>query len=387
MNPLVDIEFVFTNGKYSDKKNTPKISKYLNFSFRRIRSDDNKIIELIVTVRDVTRSILLAKQLKEEEARRERLLQLMLGILDVEPDMLNEFSESAQRELAFIDQIMNHEKIEDYQALLVKVHRAMHLIKGNAKLLNIDYFAQAAHQFEDLISEVQKKTKITHEDIEPLRAKLRELETGIEEMEKIIEKMGQVLTHKGGKKRTDARSLLLSLENLIKSFSSDLGKKIKFDYKKFQSKIIPSRYHLLVKEVLIQLIRNSISHGIEFPEERKRLKKPQYGKIEISTFKRNGSIGFRLRDDGRGIQIKKLKEKALQSGRWDKEEIEKWDDNKIAELIFASGISTAERVDMIAGRGVGMDGVIHRLKEYRGEIQVHFTEGQYCEFEVILPVI
>jgi ligand-binding sensor domain-containing protein/HPt (histidine-containing phosphotransfer) domain-containing protein len=387
LNPLVDLEFIFSRENRSGNENDPKISKYLNFSFKRIRSDENKIIELIVTVRDVTRSILLAKQLKEEEARRERLLQLMLGILDVEPEMLIEFSESAQRELAFIDQIMNHEKIEDYQALLVKVHRAMHLIKGNAKLLNIDYFAQAAHQFEDLISEVQKKRKITPKDIEPLRVKLRELETGIEEMEKIIEKMGQVLTHKGGKKKTDARSLLLSLENLIKSFSSDLGKKIKFNYKKFKSQIIPSRYHLLVKEVLIQLIRNSISHGIEFPEERKRLKKPQYGKIEISTFKKNGSIGFRLRDDGRGIQIKKLKEKALQSGKWDKEEIEKWDDNKIAELIFTSGISTAERVDMIAGRGVGMDGVIHRLKEYRGEIQVSFTEGQYCEFEVILPAV
>jgi ligand-binding sensor domain-containing protein/HPt (histidine-containing phosphotransfer) domain-containing protein len=380
LNPLIELEFIL-------EENGSRSSKYLTFEFSRIKPDKSKKSELIVTVRDITRQVLLSKKLKEEEARREKLLQLILGILDVEPEMLNDFRESAKRELEFINKIMNHSKIEDYHDLLVKVFRAIHLIKGNAKLLNIDYFAQAAHQFEDLISEVQNKTKIAHKDIEPLRVKLRELETGIEEMEKIIEKIGQVLTHKVGKKRSDARSLLLSLENLIKSFSSDLGKKIKFDYKKFQSQIIPTRYHLLVKEVLIQLIRNSISHGIEFPEERKRLKKPQYGKIEISTFKKNGSIGFRLRDDGRGIQVKKLKEKALQSGRWDKEEIEKWDDNKIAELIFTSGISTAERVDMIAGRGVGMDGVIHRLKEYSGEIQVHFTEGQYCEFEVILPVI
>jgi ligand-binding sensor domain-containing protein/signal transduction histidine kinase len=385
LNPLVDLEFTFSKGNYLKKGDNSKISKYLNFSFKRIKSDGNKIAELIVTVRDVTRSILLAKQLKEEEARRERLLQLMLGILDVDPEMLNEFSESAQRELAFIDKIINHSEIEDYQALLVKVFRATHLIKGNAKLLNIDYFAQAAHQFEDMISEVQKKTHITDRDIDPLREKVRELETGIEEMERIIERMGQIHTQKGLKKGIDTGTLLQSLENLINSFSSDLGKKIKFNYKKFNGHIIPVKYHLLVKEVLIQLIRNAISHGIEFPEERKRLKKPQYGKIEISTFKKNGSIGFRLRDDGRGIQIKKLKEKALQSGKWDKEEIEKWDDNKTAELIFASGISTAEQVDMIAGRGVGMDGVIHRLKEYRGEIQVHFTEGQYCEFEIILP--
>jgi two-component system chemotaxis sensor kinase CheA len=97
--------------------------------------------------------------------------------------------------------------------------------------------------------------------------------------------------------------------------------------------------------------------------------------------------GIRLRDNGRGIQLNKLREKALHSGRWDKEEIERWDNNKTAELIFTSGISTADNLDMTAGRGVGMDGVKHRIMEHHGEIRVHFAAGQYCEFEVTLPAI
>ncbi len=383
LNPLTDIEFTFPK----EKDNNSVVKKYLNFNFKRIIADDHEIVELIVTVRDVTSQVLISKELEKEEARREKLLQLMLSILDVEPDMLNDFSESAQRELEFINKIMNHDTIDNYHKLLKKVFRSMHLIKGNAKLLNIDYFAQTAHQFEDMISGIQKKSKIAEEDINPLREKLRELQTGIDEMEKIIEKIGKVLTHKGRKIKADSRSLLKSLENLIDDFSNDINKKIKFDYKNFKTNLIPAKYHLLIKEALIQLVRNSISHGIETPEERKKLKKPQYGIIEVSTFRTNGIVGIRLRDDGRGIQTEKLKEKALQSGKWKADEINNWDDEQLAKLIFLSGITTADKIDMVAGRGVGMDGVKHRIQEHKGDIHVYFSKGKYCEFEINLPAV
>ena len=386
LNPLSDIEFKF-NKKYSQAEGNGKEEvKYLNFNFERISSAKNKITNLIVTVRDVTRQVLLAKQLKEEEARRERLLQLIVNILEVEPVMLNEFNESTQRELAFIDQIINQHKPETYHEMLIKAHRAMHLIKGNAKLLNIDYFADKAHAFEDLIVEVQKNKIITGQQLMPLKEKLIEMESGLEEIERVIERMGKIHNQKDSRKGIDTNILLQSLENLINSYSKDLGKKIKFDYNKFEGRIIPEKYFLLVKEVLVQLIRNSIAHGIEYPEERKSLRKPQYGYIEISTFKKNSHIGFRLRDDGKGIQLEKLKEKALQSGRWLAEEIESWDNQQVAQLIFESGISTSDRVDMISGRGMGMDGIKQRINEHHGNIQVSFAEGQFCEFQIILPL-
>ncbi|MBN1409066.1 MAG: hypothetical protein JW956_14800 [Calditrichaceae bacterium] len=379
LNPLVDLKFTFR-----DKGLVT--TKYLNFTFRRIKSKKSKKIDLIVTVRDVTQQIMLAQQLKEEEARREKLLQLMLSILDVEPKMLSDFTESANRELTFIDDIMNHAEIDDYNHLLVKVQRSIHLVKGNAKLLNIDFFAEQAHKFEDHVSDLLKSSdEINDNSIQPLRKRLAEIQTGMTEMESIIEKIGKVLSHKDKTKRTDAGMLLHSLENLINSFSSDLGKKIKFDYKNFKRDMIPERYHLLIKEVLIQLIRNSISHGIETPEERLKLKKPEFGVIEISTFKQNGTVGLKFRDDGRGLQIEKLKQRAINSGKWTAEEVEKWDRQHLAELIFASGITTSDTVDMVSGRGVGMDGVKHRLSEYKGKINVHFDPDKYCEFEILLP--
>ncbi|MBN2424544.1 MAG: Hpt domain-containing protein [Calditrichaceae bacterium] len=379
LNPLIDLKFVFNDSENKDKK-------YLNFKFKRIGKKTDNHTELVVTVRDVTRQVQLAMRLKEEEERREKLLQLMLSILDVEPQMLTDFSESANRELEFLDTIINQSEVVDYDNFLEKVHRSVHLIKGNAKLLNIDYFATQAHQFEDIVSEFQKrKEKITAKDIDTLRKRLKEMQTGMDEMERIIEKIGKVLANKGKAKKSDAKLMLQSLENLINSFSSDLGKKIKFDYKNFKSRMIPARYNLLVKEILIQLVRNSISHGIEHPNVRLKLNKPQQGRIEISTFKKDGTIGFRLRDDGSGIKIEKLREMALKTGKWTAEEINGWTDQQVADLIFVSGITTSERVDMVAGRGVGLDGVKHRLREHKGEIYVHFDRNKFCEFEVLLP--
>ena len=349
-------------------------------------SGKQKRVELIVTVRDVTQQVLLANKLREEENRREKLLQLMLSILDVEPQMLNDFRDSTNRELSFIDEIMNQSKIDDYQELLKKIFRSAHLIKGNAKLLNIDYFADQTHMLEDIISEIQEKSEIADDDIQPLRDKLKELQSGMEEMQKIIERIGQVLSH-GSKKKSDAKLLLTSLENLINSFSSDLGKKIKFSYKNFKNSIIPVRYHLLVKEILIQLVRNSISHGIEEPDERLRLKKPKTGIIELSTHKHNGTICVRLKDDGRGLQINKLKQRAKESGKWSDHEINSWSDQQAAKIIFESGISTSENVNMVAGRGVGMDSVRHRIEEYDGKININFAENKFCEFEIILPQV
>ena len=160
------------------------------------------------------------KKLQQEEVRREKLLQLILGILDVDPEMLEDFTESAHRELNFINKIINDKKIEDYNNLLTKIFRSMHLIKGNAKLLKIDYFAEKAHSFEEKITKLQKKNQIIDNDVIPLREELFELHSSIEEMERIIERMGQLHTKRGSNKNFNAKTLLKSLENLIKSFSS-----------------------------------------------------------------------------------------------------------------------------------------------------------------------
>jgi two-component system, chemotaxis family, sensor kinase CheA len=137
---------------------------------------------------------------------------------------------------------------------------------------------------------------------------------------------------------------------------------------------------------LVQFISNSIAHGIEEGKERKEKKKSPTGVIQISTFKNDREFGIILRDDGRGLQLKKLKERAKALGKWDEKEVDSWSENEIIDSIFVSGISTSEEVTMVSGRGVGLDMVKNKLDTQNGTVTIDFKENEYCQFVVKFPI-
>jgi two-component system chemotaxis sensor kinase CheA len=116
------------------------------------------------------------------------------------------------------------------------------------------------------------------------------------------------------------------------------------------------------------------------------LKKAECGTIKIKTGLDKDNFTFSLRDDGCGIQIGKLRTHLLDSKKATKQELAGWDDQQIAESIFLSGVSTAQKVDMVSGRGVGMDLVKERIGKHNGRIELDYQEGRYCEFTVSLPL-
>ena len=118
---------------------------------------------------------------------------------------------------------------------------------------------------------------------------------------------------------------------------------------------------------------------------RKKAGKPQKGTIEVTTFKTDECCGFRFRDDGRGLQLKRLKDAASRSSKWKKAEIESWDDKQLQSLIFQTGITTTSQADMLAGRGIGMDIIQQMVREQGGSIDVDSEEGRYTEFLITFP--
>ena len=110
------------------------------------------------------------------------------------------------------------------------------------------------------------------------------------------------------------------------------------------------------------------------------------GCIEIALDVSENEFSFKLTDDGRGIQVDKLRKKALESGIWNKKEIEKWNDKEVAETIFYTGISTLDKANLVAGRGIGMDSVKEKVVNAGGEILINFEPGKFCEFEIMVPI-
>lgn len=142
-----------------------------------------------------------------------------------------------------------------------------------------------------------------------------------------------------------------------------------------------------IGDPLLHMIRNSIDHGMESPEERKRAWKPETGTIRISSGY-DGSVAYiDVSDDGGGIHIDKVKEKALQKKLYDKETLDAMPPNEILNLIFRPGFSTSSFITDISGRGVGMDVVKDTIVgQLKGSVHVQTEAGKGTTFHIKLPL-
>ncbi len=142
----------------------------------------------------------------------------------------------------------------------------------------------------------------------------------------------------------------------------------------------------LIADPLVHLIRNSVDHGLESEEDRKKSGKDPIGNIWLRAAHRGNSVVIEVEDDGRGIDPEKMKSKALEKKLITNEEAMNMDDQDAVDLIFAPGFSTAEKVTDISGRGVGMDVVKNNIKNLKGNVVVSSKLGKGSKFFITLPL-
>jgi glucokinase len=381
LNPLANIALYFR-----DSTQLITSTKFAAFKFKRVIVND-EVVGLIVTVNDISEQVQLAKRLEETQAQSKRQMEWLLNLLHVEPALIQEFIESSQNEINEINRTLKIGASKDrYHDILDKIYRSVHLVKGNASLLDLTLFANIAHQCEDQIKELKQSQQLSSKDFIALNMKISEMQSSIVEVKSLIEKISNIQDHFRPKRSYESEKLLKSLNNFIKNLSKDLNKRIKFIYKNFDGMSVPHKYRFLIKDLLVQFARNSVYHGIEDIDERTNLNKDKTATIELSSNLNNGYFEFIFKDDGRGLQLEKLKQKALDLGKWSKNEIDAWDERRLQELIFEPGISTKENADLVAGRGMGMNIIHDKICKYKGVININTTQGKYCEFIVKLPL-
>jgi len=135
---------------------------------------------------------------------------------------------------------------------------------------------------------------------------------------------------------------------------------------------------------LVHMIRNSVDHGLETPEERIKLGKPEKGLIQLKAYHRGGNIVIEITDDGRGLDKNKILQKAIKNGVIQSEE--GLSDQEIYKFIFLPGLSTAEKVTDVSGRGVGMDVVRQAIEKLRGKIEIESSVGAGTTFITRFPL-
>ncbi len=141
-----------------------------------------------------------------------------------------------------------------------------------------------------------------------------------------------------------------------------------------------------IGDPLIHLIRNAIDHGIESPSERIKKGKPSRGKISIKVWREKGHVIIEIADDGKGIDSKKIVEKAIEKGLITKEEVLKIEASQILEILTTPGFSTKEKVTEVSGRGVGLDVVKNKLDALGGRLDLETQPDKGSRFILTLPL-
>jgi two-component system chemotaxis sensor kinase CheA len=172
---------------------------------------------------------------------------------------------------------------------------------------------------------------------------------------------------------------------LIRDLSMELGKKI--ELKMIGADTDLDRQLLeVIKDPLTHMVRNSCDHGLETPDVRRAAGKPETGTVTLSAYHEGGHIIIEIADDGRGINIERVKQKALENGLATEAELAAMTEKQIAQYIFAAGFSTAEKVTSVSGRGVGMDVVRTNIQKIGGTIDLDSSWGKGSTVAIKIPL-
>ena len=172
---------------------------------------------------------------------------------------------------------------------------------------------------------------------------------------------------------------------MVRDLSKDLGKNINLIMSGEETEVDRT----VIDEIgdpLVHLLRNSADHGIESPEERVKKGKDKDGTINLIAYQDGNTVVIEVTDDGAGINTEKVKQKAVDRGILTQEQADELDVNKAAELIFAAGFSTADKISNVSGRGVGLDVVKTKIESLSGTVEVNTEKDKGSSFIIRLPL-
>lgn len=359
---------------------------------------DGVIDKIMVTVRDVT----AIKQIQHEAEEQKKELNIIGQILKASPDKFSSFYANAkglvQKNMALIQSA-----VDKGSDLVAELFVNMHTIKGNARTYNFTLITDPVHEAENIYDRLRK------EDDYPWQPE--QLLSDVEKVSQALDKYAQVKDEKLSfgtdtlsvnpeqllvpratltrliqsiealpapnsavlnlVHALDAKPLDAALGELMASLPS-IARQIDKEVPQIQIEatdmLIRNEYCTLVNDVFTHLLRNALDHGIEPAAERLAAGKTAQGNINIHAQWVAEGAKLIIRDDGRGLNIERIRAKALEAGLL--HGVDTTCVQKIADCVFSSGVSTAEKVTAISGRGVGMDAVRQFLLQQGGAIEL-----------------
>jgi two-component system chemotaxis sensor kinase CheA len=212
----------------------------------------------------------------------------------------------------------------------------------------------------------------------------------VDELEKLIERIDELERNTRELQEHTMRIRMLPIDSvfqrlprLVRDLGRSLGKEVELKLVGNQTEVDKTVLEKIT-DPLTHLIRNALDHGIELPEERKRLGKPELGTVEIKAFQEGGTVIIQISDDGKGLDPETLRSTGIERGLIEADQ--ELSDSELQNLIFAPGFSTAGSVSDVSGRGVGMDVVNRNIKDLGGVVELFSEIDRGSTIRIKLPL-
>lgn len=247
----------------------------------------------------------------------------------------------------------------------------------NSILQNYDKLLMRQIKLKKELSELKKKAPKDNQNFQ----EFREIIENVEVLEnQSVEIQKQIISLR----MLPFDMILQPIKRSIFQEALKMGKNIDFDIPNSEITIDKTILENL-PPIIMHLARNALDHGIEGALEREKIGKPAKGKVSITVEQVSSRIFVTIKDDGRGIDYEKIRQKALQNFPERAKEIQNADEDSLLQFIFMSGFSTKEQVTALSGRGIGLDVVRTEMEKLKGKIRVESKKNQGCTFELSLP--
>jgi two-component sensor histidine kinase/HPt (histidine-containing phosphotransfer) domain-containing protein len=378
LNPLkkVSVQIQDGTGKF--------VNKYLRFSFSRI-SDEKGVNKILTAVNDVSEEIRLGIELERATKKNEKQVELLTTLMNSDTDMLPLFIKSTNEKYETINQLLKTPSAGffSYKEKVTRIMALIHSVKGESAALSLGVIAEMCHEFESKLIELRDSDDLSGNDFLSLAIKLDQLLTYNNLINDLYEKLFSSKGESQEKSFRNAGSDWSHLHYLTQDVARRQNKNVSLITAGLDSPIIDPALTIHLNTISVQLIRNSIVHGIEPENQRAESNKHVVGKISIALSRGiDGGYLYLYKDDGVGIDIKTVLSRAIKSGVITAEEAMSMSKKSVVKLILSPDISTANNTGIDGGRGVGMSAVSQAVDALGGAISISTSEGKGTVFKI-----
>lgn len=249
-------------------------------------------------------------------------------------------------------------------------------------VVNRSVFTQLANELRNLQQYFIQNFNLNKKEIKPIR----DLEFKLSEATVSLGRVANELQEGVMKVRMLPISQLFNrYPRLVHDLTRNSNKKVKLDVKGAETELD----RMVIEEIsdpLIHIIRNAVDHGIETGSTRKEIGKPEAGTISLDAYHESNHVIIEIVDDGKGLDLTKITEKAIQSGIISEADAANMTSSELSELITVPGFSTADEITHTSGRGVGMDVVKKNIELLNGTMEIDSTPGKGTKFRIKIPL-